>query len=94
MLADKLHNSFEEDFLYAQKLLLKEGQYFNDERKIFICDFENSFDVQAVPWSGKTTALLAKLIILEKNINKLEGGVLILSHTNKAIDNIKNRLFK
>jgi hypothetical protein len=49
MLADKLHNSFEEDFLYAQKLLLKEGQYFNDERKIFICDFENSFDVQAVP---------------------------------------------
>ncbi len=93
MLADKLHNSFEEDFLYAQKLLLKEGQYFNDERKIFICDFENSFDVQAVPWSGKTTALLAKLIILEKNINKLEGGVLILSHTNKAIDNIKNRLW-
>jgi len=43
--------------------------------------------------SGKTTALLAKLIILEKKMPFPDGsGVLILSHTNTAVEEIQSKL--
>lgn len=90
---EKRYSNIEEDFLETEKKVLKAGQSFGDERKDFICDFENTFDIQAVPWSGKTTALLAKLVILEENIDRLNWWVLVLSHTNKSVDNIKERLW-
>ena len=51
--------------------------------------------MQAVPGSGKTTALLAKLIILERLMPFDSGAsVLVLAHTNVAIDEIKERIGK
>ena len=50
-------------------------------------------DLQAVPGSGKTTALLAKLLILERKLPFVDNsGILVLSHTNVAIDEIKHKI--
>lgn len=57
----------DEEILYAETILLPEGKTFDDERRIFIKNLD-TIDLQAVPGSGKTTALLAKLLILEKKI--------------------------
>lgn len=82
----------DEDINYAEKLLLVDGQSFDEERRDFIKNMQ-TIDLQAVLGSGKTTALLAKLVILETKL-PLEGGVgiLVLSHTNAAIDEIKHRI--
>lgn len=82
----------DEDINYAENLLLADGQYFDDERRDFIKNMK-TIDLQAVPGSGKTTALLAKLVILETKL-PLQGGagILVLSHTNTAIDEIKHRI--
>ena len=62
------------------------------ERIDFIKNLK-TIDVDAVPGSGKTTALLMKLAILEKKLPLSGGrGVLVISHTNNAIDEIKNKL--
>lgn len=83
-----------EDIRYAEKILLPEGKEFDDERKFFIRNL-NTIDLQAVPGSGKTTALLAKLVILEKKLPFSDGsGILVLSHTNAAIDEIKEKIQK
>ncbi|MGS2764825.1 UvrD-helicase domain-containing protein [Sinomicrobium sp. M5D2P9] len=83
-----------EDIQYIEKILLPEGKHFDQERLDFIRNF-STIDLQAVPGSGKTTALLAKLLILETQL-PLESnrGVLILSHTNKAVNEIKERIGK
>lgn len=82
------------DIRYAESILLDEGQYFDDERRIFIKNME-TIDLQAVPGSGKTTALLAKLLIIETKLPLKDGsGILVLSHTNAAIDEIKQRIQK
>jgi DNA helicase-2/ATP-dependent DNA helicase PcrA len=63
-------------------------------KRAFITNF-NTLDLQAVPGSGKTTALLAKLLILEKKLPFEKGsGILVLSHTNAAIDEIKDKIAK
>ena len=82
----------DDDIRYAEKILLEDGQSFDKERRDFIKNMQ-TIDLQAVPGSGKTTALLAKLVILETKL-PLEGGVgiLVLSHTNTAIDEIKYRI--
>ncbi len=85
-------NITEDDIRYAEKILLPNGKEFDDERKAFIRNF-NTIDLQAVPGSGKTTALLAKLIILERKLPFADGsGILVLSHTNAAIDEIKEKI--
>lgn len=72
----------------AESILLN-GATFNDERKVFIRNLETC-DLLAVPGSGKTTALLAKLYCIAQNIPFEDGsGILILSHTNKAIEEIE-----
>lgn len=84
----------DEDIVFAEKILLRENEYFDDERKDFIRNLD-TIDLQAVPWSGKTTALLAKLIILESKMPFSNlSGILVLSHTNTAVDEIKDRLWK
>lgn len=82
----------DEDINYAESILLPIGKVFDDERREFIRNL-STIDLQAVPGSGKTTALLAKLLILETKIPLHNGsGVLVLSHTNAAIDEVKERI--
>lgn len=87
-------NITDEDISYAEKILLSAGKQFDDERKTFIRNL-STIDLQAVPGSGKTTALLAKLIIIERKLPFADGsGILVLSHTNAAIDEIKEKIQK
>lgn len=82
----------DEDIRYSEGILLAENQSFDQERRDFIKNMQ-TIDLQAVPGSGKTTALLAKLLILETKLPLKNGeGVLVLSHTNAAIDEIKDRI--
>ena len=82
----------DDDIKYTEEILLKPGQKFDEERRCFIRNL-STIDLQAVPGSGKTTALLAKLLIIEKRLPLLENrGILVLSHTNAAIDEIKERI--
>ena len=79
------------DIARAEKLLLPSGCSFNEERRAFIHCME-SRDVVACPGSGKTTALLAKLLILASRMPFPDSrGVCVLTHTNVAIDEIKKR---
>lgn len=87
-------NISDEEIQYAERLLLAAGKTFDPERVDFIRNF-NTIDLQAVPGSGKTTALLAKLVILERKLPFADGsGILVLSHTNAAIDEIKEKIQK
>lgn len=80
------------DIEYAEKLLLPYGMHFDDERNFFIKYLDNC-DLLAVPGSGKTTALQAKIVCLSRHLplnnNK---GILVLSHTNNAVTEIKKKL--
>lgn len=87
-------NISDDDIRYAEKILLSDGKEFDDERKAFIRNL-STIDLQAVPGSGKTTALLAKLLIIERKLPFPDGsGVLVISHTNAAVDEIKEKIQK
>ena len=75
----------------AEEILIN-GEEFDDERREFI-NHLGTVDLLAVPGSGKTTALLAKLYCLAKQMpfNKNQG-ILVLSHTNHAIEEIEKIL--
>ena len=78
----------------AEMALLPSGCSFDEERRDYI-RAEESLDLLAVPGSGKTTALQAKLYCMAKQKPLCKGaGILVLSHTNAAVDEIKNRLQK
>lgn len=66
---------------------------FNPERRTFIKCI-GSRDVNACAGSGKTTALIAKLMILDKYFMPFSQnkGICVLTHTNVAIDEIKKKL--
>lgn len=82
-------NITDADIAYAEKVLLPAGKTFDAERRAFIRRID-TLDLQAVPGSGKTTALLAKLVILERYLPFEDGsGILVISHTNAAVDEIK-----
>ena len=82
----------EEEIIIAHEILLKGKKAF-DAQRIDVIKEDRSCYVQACPGSGKTTALLAKLIILANKIPLPEGkGVCVLTHTNVAIDEIKARV--
>lgn len=84
----------EEDIRYAEEILFGKINVFDDQERIpIIKDFNKSFDVNACPGSGKTTVLLAKLIILSRKMPLNSGqGICVLTHTNVAIDEIKSKL--
>ncbi len=72
--------------------LLPVGKTFDVERREFIKEL-NTCDLQAVPGSGKTTVLLAKLMAFEKQLPLANGrGILVVSHTNTAVNEIKQKL--
>lgn len=77
----------------AESYLLGIGKSFEVEERVpFIKNLETC-DLLAVPGSGKTTALMAKLYCLEKHLPFENGsGILVLSHTNAAIEEIKKKL--
>lgn len=79
----------------AEAMLLPDGRHFDAvERVPFIKNLE-SCDLLAVPGSGKTTALLAKLYCLSKHLPLCNGsGILVLSHTNAAVNEIDKNLRK
>ncbi len=69
-----------------------EGLSFDDESKEFIKCLETK-DIQACPGAGKTTSLVAKLDIIASQIPfKDNSGILVLTHTNVAVDEIKAKL--
>ena len=75
------------------EIILIGGKSFDEEERIpFIKNLETR-DLLAVPGSGKTTALLAKLYCIAKSMPFADGaGVLVLSHTNAAVDEIESKL--
>jgi hypothetical protein len=80
------------DIIDAERLLLPEGEVFDAERRNFIRCLD-TLDLQAVPGSGKTTALMAKLLILDRYLPFNDGsGILVISHTNAAVDEINGKL--
>lgn len=76
-----------------EKEILPQGCFFNEERRAFIKSTETR-DVDACAGSGKTTALIAKLMILDRFFMPFSQnkGVCVLTHTNVAIDEIKEKL--
>ena len=82
------------DIAYTESILLPKGNSFDSERRTFIRNLE-TIDLQAAPGSGKTTVLLAKLLLLEKYLPFPDNsGILVLSHTNSAVDKIERNIQK
>jgi superfamily I DNA/RNA helicase len=76
----------------AESLFIGGNTFDIEERIPFIKELDIC-DLLAVPGSGKTTALLAKLYCLSKHLPFNDGsGVLILSHTNAAVEEIEKNL--
>lgn len=76
----------------AEKILIGGKTFDSEERVPFIKNLD-SCDLLAVPGSGKTTALLAKLYCIAKHLPSKNGsGVLVLSHTNAAVEEIEKHL--
>ncbi|CAK6471628.1 RecBCD enzyme subunit RecB [Peribacillus frigoritolerans] len=81
-----------EDIQKAESLFLPSGETFSEEKRN-ILSFSESKDIVACPGSGKTTTLLAKLSIVANHMHLLDNkGICVLTHTNVAIDEIKERL--
>ena len=74
------------------EILFNKERNFEEEKQKIIKSFE-SCCIEAVPGSGKTTTLVAKLMILAEKLNKgnYEKGICILTHTNIGIDIIKEK---
>ena len=79
-----------------ERTLFPNGGTFYDEKEQrykFIECFDKSIEAVACPGSGKTTCLLAKIILLAEKFPLPDGrGICVLTHTNVAIDEIKNKL--
>ena len=82
----------DEEIKIAHDILLKDKKPF-DSNKVNIIKEDSSCYIQACPGSGKTTTLLAKLIIIANKMPLPKGkGICVLTHTNVAIDEIKAKL--
>lgn len=79
----------------AEKIFLTDGKKFDSTERMPFIRFLNSCDLLAVPGSGKTTALMAKLYCLSKHFPFNDGrGILLLAHTNSAVNEIELKLKK
>jgi DNA helicase II / ATP-dependent DNA helicase PcrA len=66
--------------------------HFDDESKEFIKCLESK-DIQACPGAGKTTSLVTKLDIFSDSMPFNDNsGILVLTHTNVAVDEIRRKL--
>ena len=76
----------------VERLLLPSNCHFADDA-LQVIRYWDSIDVSACPGSGKTTVLLAKLKLLADRMPLKNGaGICVLSHTNIAVNEIKNKL--
>lgn len=84
----------DEHIKLAQDIFI-DGNSFDDiERIPFIKNFDTC-DLLAVPGSGKTTVLMAKLYCMAQNMPFEDGsGILVLAHTNQAVEEIEKKLKK
>lgn len=65
---------------------------FDDPHRMEALRCCKSCDIQACPGSGKTTLLVAKLAILANKWRWKDRGILVLSHTNVARQEVQERL--
>ena len=90
----KLGNEEEsyKDYEYAEEL--NKAEYEKCEQNdIYEATSDKSFLVNAGPGTGKTYTLIRKIkYLLDPKNNIKEENILVLSHTNAAVDEIKNRL--
>lgn len=76
----------------AELVILAKDLNFDDvERRSALLE-NGSRDFNAVPGSGKTSLLAAKLLLLAKKWPHARRGICVLSHTNVARDEIAQRL--
>jgi DNA helicase-2/ATP-dependent DNA helicase PcrA len=81
-----------DDHIREAESILIDGRQFDEERRLFIKCLD-TIDLLAVPGSGKTTALLAKLYCMARQLPlHRKRGILVLSHTNHTIDQIEKYL--
>ena len=71
--------------------LAKDLNFDDAERRSALLE-NGSRDFNAVPGSGKTSLLAAKLLLLAKKWPHARRGICVLSHTNVARDEIAQRL--
>ena len=87
-----MNNFATDDEIKIAHNLLLPGKPDFDEDKVAVIKSNISQDIKACPGSGKTTVLLAKLLILVNRMPFDDGaGICVLTHTNVAIDEIKAR---
>ncbi|KAF2328634.1 UvrD-helicase domain-containing protein [Flavobacterium ginsenosidimutans] len=78
----------------AEHIFIGGNEFDKKERIPFIKNLETC-DLLAVPGSGKTTALMAKLYCLSKQLPFKDGsGILVLAHTNSTVNEIEKELKK
>lgn len=82
-----------DDISWAESILLSPGEHFDEEQNAVIRCLETK-DILACPGSGKTMTLLAKLLILSRQIPlEKNRGICVLTHTNVAINEIKSHAY-
>jgi DNA helicase II / ATP-dependent DNA helicase PcrA len=82
----------DDDIKLAQNIFIDGNDFDNVERIPFIKNLEVC-DLLAVPGSGKTTVLMTKLFCIAQNMPFEDGsGILVLAHTNQAVDEIEKNL--
>ncbi|HEC8344916.1 TPA: UvrD-helicase domain-containing protein [Providencia rettgeri] len=77
--------------LVELKMLVKDLNFDDTERRSALLE-NGSRDFNAVPGSGKTSLLAAKLLLLAKKWTHSRRGICVLSHTNVARNEIADRL--
>src|SRR5690625_1882002 len=76
----------------SHKILPSGCSFFDQQKKVIMADC--SIDVVAGPCSGKTTVLIAKCaLLMQQNFNN-NKGICLITHTNVAVDEIKNGIKK
>lgn len=83
--------SLEPEDLADLVILAKDLNFGDVERRNALLE-NGSRDFNAVPGSGKTSLLAAKLLLLAKKWPHARRGICVLSHTNVARDEIAQRL--
>ncbi|KYG30741.1 UvrD-helicase domain-containing protein [Alkalihalobacillus trypoxylicola] len=82
-----------EGFSLIEKKILGNKYRFNKEQ-IEVINAEGNANIIAGPGSGKTTVLVAKLALFLKERVTNNKGICIITHTNVAVDEIKEGLKK
>lgn len=84
----------DEHIKLAQDIFI-DGNSFDDIERIPFIKNLDTCDLLAVPGSGKTTVLLAKLYCMAQSMPFENGsGILVLAHTNQAVEEIEKKLKK